>query len=45
MTIAGLLIVALIATTVLAIGFGIGMLVARPIARWLARDDEERHDV
>jgi type IV secretory pathway TrbD component len=43
----GLSIVAIgiIAIVVLAVGFGIGILVARPLARWLGRDDEERHDV
>jgi hypothetical protein len=37
--------IAVIAFAVLAIGFGIGILVARPLARWLARDDEEPDDV
>jgi hypothetical protein len=37
--------IGIIAIAVLAIGFGIGMLVARPLARWLGRDDEEPHDV
>jgi hypothetical protein len=37
--------IGIIAVAVLAIGFGIGMLVARPLARWLGRDDEEPHDV
>jgi hypothetical protein len=45
MTILELLLVAVIATAVLALGIGVGMLLARPIARWAARDDEERHDV
>jgi hypothetical protein len=39
------LIVALIVIVVLALGFGIGMLVAGPLSRWLDRDDEEPHDV
>ena len=39
------LAIAIIAIAVLAIGFGVGMLVARPLARWAARDDEEPDDV
>jgi hypothetical protein len=39
-----ILIVVVIAAIVLALGFGVGMLVARPLGRWLARDDEEPHD-
>jgi hypothetical protein len=38
-------VVVIIAIGVLVVGFGIGILVARPLARWLARDDEEPHDL
>jgi hypothetical protein len=47
MTALGLSIVAIgiIAIVVLALGFLIGMLVARPLARWANRDDEEHDDL
>jgi hypothetical protein len=38
------LAIVIIAVVVLAIGLGIGMLVARPLDRWIARDDEESDD-
>lgn len=37
-------VVALIAGAVLALGFGIGMLVAPRIGRWGESDDEEPSD-
>jgi hypothetical protein len=44
MTILAIILVAGIAVLVLAAGIAIGMLVARPLGRWLDRDDEEPHD-
>jgi hypothetical protein len=40
-----LVVIALVAIAVLALGFSIGMLLAGPLSRWLDRDDEEPHDV
>ena len=37
-------VIALIAAAVLALGFGIGMLVAPRIGRWGESDDEEPRD-
>jgi cation transporter-like permease len=42
---ASIVAIAIIAIVVLALGFLIGMLVARPLARWANRDDEEPDDV
>jgi hypothetical protein len=44
MTVLTIILVAGIAVLVLAAGIAIGMLVARPLSRWLDRDDEEHHD-
>jgi uncharacterized membrane-anchored protein YhcB (DUF1043 family) len=41
MTILGIAIIAIVA---LVIGLGIGILVARPLDRWVARHDEEPDD-
>jgi len=38
------IVIALIAAAVLAMGFGIGMLVAPRIGRWAESDDEEPRD-
>jgi hypothetical protein len=37
-------VVAVIAVAVLALGFGLGMLVAPRIGRWAESDDEEPRD-
>ena len=45
MTIVEILLILVIALIVLVFGFWVGMLVARPLARRLNRDDEEPDDV
>jgi uncharacterized protein YneF (UPF0154 family) len=45
MTFIEVALVVVIAMIVLVFGFWIGMLVARPLARRLNRDDEEPDDV
>jgi uncharacterized membrane-anchored protein YhcB (DUF1043 family) len=44
MTILMIAIIAIIAIVALAIGLVIGILVARPLDRWVARHDEEPDD-
>jgi uncharacterized membrane-anchored protein YhcB (DUF1043 family) len=39
-----ILAIAIIAIVALAIGLAIGILVARPLDRWVARHDEEPDD-
>jgi hypothetical protein len=45
MTVIEVALVLVVALIVLVFGFWVGMLVARPLARRLNRDDEEPDDV
>ena len=39
-----LLVIGIVAVTVLAVGIGLGILVAKAISRWADRDEEEPGD-